>query len=68
MSARAIDPIALEIQWQRLISIMDEVDNATVRADHVQFIGSAGSGFRTTEEQVTTRVQGFCHAIDDVLF
>ncbi len=25
------DPIELEIQWQRLISIMDEVDNATVK-------------------------------------
>ncbi|MEZ4837222.1 MAG: hydantoinase B/oxoprolinase family protein [Caldilineaceae bacterium] len=26
-----IDAISLEIQWQRLISIMDEIDNATVR-------------------------------------
>ena len=26
-----IDLIALEIQWQRLISVMDEVDNATIK-------------------------------------
>ena len=29
--AVAIDPDTLEIQWQRLISIMDEIDNAPVR-------------------------------------
>jgi hypothetical protein len=26
-----IDSVTLEIQWQRLISVMDEIDNATVR-------------------------------------
>ncbi|MBI1294111.1 hydantoinase B/oxoprolinase family protein [bacterium] len=36
-----IDPISLEIQWQRLISIMDEVDNATVRTSFSTIVGDS---------------------------
>ena len=36
-----IDPITLEIQWQRLISIMDEVDNATVRTSFSTIVGDS---------------------------
>jgi N-methylhydantoinase B len=36
-----IDPISLEIQWQRLISIMDEVDNATVRTSFSTIVGES---------------------------
>lgn len=36
-----IDPITLEIQWQRLISIMDEVDNATVRTSFSTIVGES---------------------------
>ena len=25
------DPIDLEIKWQRLVAIMDEIDNATIK-------------------------------------
>ena len=35
------DPISLEIQWQRLISIMDEVDNATVRTSFSTIVGDS---------------------------
>jgi N-methylhydantoinase B len=35
------DPIALEIQWQRLIAIMDEVDNATVRTSFSTIVGES---------------------------
>src|SRR5690606_12224256 len=31
----------LEIQWQRLISIMDEVDNATVRTSFSTIVGDS---------------------------
>ncbi|MBV7336455.1 hydantoinase B/oxoprolinase family protein [Chloroflexi bacterium TSY] len=36
-----IDSIALEILWQRLISIMDEVDNATVRTSFSTIVGES---------------------------
>jgi len=36
-----IDPVTLEIQWQRLISIMDEVDNATVRTSFSTIVGES---------------------------
>ena len=36
-----IDPISLEIQWQRLISIMDEVDNATMRTSFSTIVGES---------------------------
>ncbi|MBC8075491.1 MAG: hydantoinase B/oxoprolinase family protein [Chloroflexales bacterium] len=37
----AIDPITLEIQWQRLIAIMDEVDNAVVRTSFSTIVGES---------------------------
>ena len=40
-TASTIDPISLEIQWQRLISIMDEVDNATVRTSFSTIVGDS---------------------------
>ncbi|MEM7124789.1 MAG: hydantoinase B/oxoprolinase family protein [Chloroflexota bacterium] len=36
-----IDSITLEIQWQRLISIMDEIDNATVRTSFSTIVGES---------------------------
>ena len=36
-----IDNISLEIQWQRLIAIMDEVDNATVRTSFSTIVGES---------------------------
>jgi N-methylhydantoinase B len=36
-----IDPISLEIQWQRLIAIMDEIDNATVRTSFSTIVGES---------------------------
>jgi N-methylhydantoinase B len=36
-----IDPIDLEIYWQRLVSIMDEVDNATVRTSFSTIVGES---------------------------
>jgi N-methylhydantoinase B len=36
-----LDPISLEIQWQRLIAIMDEIDNATVRTSFSTIVGES---------------------------
>jgi N-methylhydantoinase B len=36
-----IDAITLEIQWQRLIAIMDEVDNAVVRTSFSTIVGES---------------------------
>jgi N-methylhydantoinase B len=36
-----IDPITLEIQWQRLITIMDEVDAAVVRTSFSTIVGES---------------------------
>lgn len=36
-----IDPIELEIQWQRLISIMDEVDNAVIKTSFSTIVGES---------------------------
>ena len=36
-----LDPITLEIQWQRLISIMDETDNATVHTSFSTIVGES---------------------------
>ncbi len=36
-----IDPITLEIQWQRLIAIMDEVDNAVIRTSFSTIVGES---------------------------
>ena len=34
------DQIDIEIQWQRLIAIMDEIDNATVKSSFSRMIHS----------------------------
>ena len=39
--ASRIDPITLEIQWQRLISIVDEMDTATIRASFSSIVGES---------------------------
>jgi N-methylhydantoinase B len=36
-----IDPVSLEIQWQRLIAIMDEIDQATVRTSFSTIVGES---------------------------
>jgi N-methylhydantoinase B len=36
-----IDPIALEMQWQRLIGIADEVDTATIRTSFSTIVGES---------------------------
>jgi N-methylhydantoinase B len=36
-----IDPIALEIQWQRLVTIVDEVDTATIRTSFSTIVGES---------------------------
>ncbi len=38
---QSIDPITLEIQWQRLISLMDEIDDATVRTSFSTIVGES---------------------------
>jgi N-methylhydantoinase B/oxoprolinase/acetone carboxylase alpha subunit len=38
---RVIDPIALEIQWQRLITIVDEIDTATIRTSFSTIVGES---------------------------
>ena len=35
------DPVSLEIQWQRLISIMDEIDFATVKTSFSTIVGES---------------------------
>ncbi len=41
MNNSRIDPITLEIQWQRLISLMDEIDDATVRTSFSTIVGES---------------------------
>ena len=41
VDAGGIDPITLEIQWQRLITIMDEVDAAVVRTSFSTIVGES---------------------------
>jgi N-methylhydantoinase B len=36
-----IDPITLEIQWQRLITIVDEIDTATIRTSFSTIVGES---------------------------
>lgn len=36
-----IDPISLEIQWQRLIAIADEIDTATIRTSFSTIVGES---------------------------
>ena len=33
------DPITLEIQWQRLVNIVDEIDNAVIRTSFSTIVG-----------------------------
>lgn len=40
-SVGTIDAITLEIQWQRLISIIDEVDTATIRTSFSTIVGES---------------------------
>jgi len=40
-TAPRIDPITLEVQWQRLISIADEIDNATIRTSFSTIVGES---------------------------
>ncbi|NJM06047.1 hydantoinase B/oxoprolinase family protein [Candidatus Gracilibacteria bacterium] len=36
-----LDPITLEIQWQRLVTIADEMDNATIRTSFSTIVGES---------------------------
>lgn len=36
-----IDPIALEVQWQRLVAIVDEMDTATIRTSFSTIVGES---------------------------
>ncbi|MEX2355398.1 MAG: hydantoinase B/oxoprolinase family protein [Thermaerobacterales bacterium] len=38
---RKIDPITLEVQWQRLITIVDEIDTATIRTSFSTIVGES---------------------------
>lgn len=40
-TSRSIDPITLEIQWQRLVSICDEIDTATIRTSFSTIVGES---------------------------
>ncbi len=35
------DPITLEIQWQRLVNIVDEIDNAVIRTSFSTIVGES---------------------------
>ena len=37
----ALDPISLEIQWQRLVAIADEIDNAVIRTSFSTIVGES---------------------------
>ncbi|MBC8077679.1 MAG: hydantoinase B/oxoprolinase family protein [Chloroflexales bacterium] len=41
MTRATLDPITLEVQWQRLIAIADEMDNATIRASFSTIVGES---------------------------
>ncbi len=36
-----LDPITLEIQWQRLVNIVDEIDNAVIRTSFSTIVGES---------------------------
>jgi N-methylhydantoinase B/oxoprolinase/acetone carboxylase alpha subunit len=40
-TANLIDPISLEIQWQRLVAIADEIDNAVIRTSFSTIVGES---------------------------
>lgn len=37
----AFDPVTLEIQWQRLVNIVDEIDNAVIRTSFSTIVGES---------------------------
>ena len=39
--AGGLDPITLEIQWQRLVTIVDEMDTATIRTSFSSIVGES---------------------------
>ena len=41
MPSTEIDPITLEVQWQRLLAIADEMDTATIRASFSTIVGES---------------------------
>jgi N-methylhydantoinase B len=41
MPMTTIDPITLEIQWQRLVNIVDEIDNAVIRTSFSTIVGES---------------------------
>ena len=41
VSAATLDPITLEIQWQRLVNIVDEIDNAVIRTSFSTIVGES---------------------------
>jgi len=41
MAQAEVDPVMLEVQWQRLIAVMDEVDNAVVRTSFSTIVGES---------------------------
>ena len=40
-AAGGVDPITLEVQWQRLIAIADEMDTATIRTSFSTIVGES---------------------------
>lgn len=40
-SASRVDPVALEVQWQRLVTIVDEMDTATIRTSFSSIVGES---------------------------
>ena len=41
MAMTTLDPISLEIQWQRLVAIADEIDNAVIRTSFSTIVGES---------------------------
>jgi N-methylhydantoinase B len=41
MPSTELDPITLEVQWQRLLAIADEMDTATIRASFSTIVGES---------------------------
>ena len=38
---RSLDPISLEVMWQRLVAIADEIDTATIRTSFSTIVGES---------------------------
>jgi len=41
MTPEPLDPVTLEVQWQRLLAIADEMDTATIRASFSTIVGES---------------------------